>query len=274
MTSVRPASVRGRSSLTWVWLSSPDVDFGGSAAGRTGDARTVWLHADPFGALDLPRSADREAVRRAYRRLARLHHPDAASEEAGSLDRFQEIQSASRAIHGEIDVSVEPTSGAWWRFVGFSEPDPLRRAGFAVTGVTFEIRDLKHVPMRQAEDEVRISYGGQVLPLAVRYSGSQFAFPVWLARVGAVAESTFLVLLCLAIVPIIAVLLGLDVYVISDKNVFMTWGIALVILGAGYGALAAILAAAGRRVPYPRRAVLRARAVVADLRSLSRGRTY
>ena len=45
------------------------------------------------------------------------------------------------------------------------------------------------------------------------------------------------------------------------------------LVAAGYGALAAILATAGRRIPSPRRAVFHARTVIADLRSLSGGRT-
>lgn len=212
-------------------------------------------------------------MRRAYRRLARLYHPDVNLRDAGSVDRFENIQNASRAINGETEVSVEPTSGVWWRFVGFSTPDSLRRADFAVTAVTFEVRDLHRMPLGQVEDDVRISYAGQILPLAVKFTGSRFASSVWSARLGAAAESAFLVLLCLAVFPVIAVLLSLDVFVISNENVYLTWAIAVVILGAGYGALAAILATAGRRVPFPRRAVLRTRAAVADLRGLSKGRT-
>ena len=147
------------------------------------------------------------------------------------------------------------------------------RADLAVTGLTFEIDDLKQVPMRQHEEGVRIAYAGQVLPLAVTYTQGPLAVPVLLAKAAALAESTFLVLLCLALVPILAILLGAEVLLLSNENVFLTWGIALLILGAGYGALAAILAAAGRRVPYPRRAVLRARAAIADLRSLPGGHT-
>ena len=124
---------------------------------------------------------------------------------------------------------------------------------------------------------LRMRYGSHTrvrfLPLAVKYTGSRFAFPVWFARLGAAAECTILVLLCLAIIPIFALLLALDVFVFSDENAVLTWGIALVMVSAGYGALAAVLATAGRRVPYPRRAVLRTRAAVADLRCLSRGRT-
>ena len=265
--------VEGRESVAWVWLSSPELEFGGTAPGRAGDARTVWLHADLFGALGLTRSADPDAVRRAYRRLARLYHPDVASADPSLRDRFQEIQSASRAIHGETAVSVEPTSGTWWRFAGFSEPDASKRADLAVLGLSFEITELKSMPMRQNRDDVRISYAGQVLPLAVTYARGALTPPVLLARAAALAESTLLVLLCLAIVPALAVLLGVEMFLLSNENVFLTWGIALVTVAAGYGALAAILATAGRRIPSPRRAVFHARTVIADLRSLSGGRT-
>ena len=99
------------------------------------------MHGDPFSALDLPRSADPEEVRRAYRRLARLYHPDIAPDEQASLDRFHEAQNASKATTGESEVTVEPVEGDWWRFTGFSEPDQIRRSGYAIAGLTFELRD-------------------------------------------------------------------------------------------------------------------------------------
>src|SRR5262245_55440237 len=126
--------------MTWVWLSSPAADFGRGRAARSGERRTVWLHADPFGALGLHRAADPDAVRRAYLRLARAHHPDVAGRPE-SAARFQEVQDAARAVAGEADVGVEPIAGEWWRFVGFTRPDP-RVEDFAVAGLTFELRDL------------------------------------------------------------------------------------------------------------------------------------
>jgi DnaJ domain len=251
-----------------MWLSSPELDFGGARPSRAGDERTVWLYADPFRALGLSPSADQEAVRRAYRRLAREHHPDVAPD---SRDRFQEIEHAAAATRDAMEVGVEPTAGAWWRFVGFTEPGPHRDSPPAVAGLTFEIRDLHRVPAAQPGDEVRVSCGGQVLRLAITFTGSRFALPVLLARASVAAESAFLFLLCLALVPLLAALLALDVFVISNLNVFLFWGFAIVTLAAGYGALAAILAAAGRTVPVPRRAVGRTRATVARLRSLPRG---
>ena len=124
---MRPPGDRG-GEASWVWLSPQEIDFGGARPGRTGDERTVWLHADPLRALGLPESADPDMARRAYRRLARQYHPDVSGEGDDSLDRFREIEGASRAAREGTEVAIEPVSGAWWRFVCFSDPDPLHRA--------------------------------------------------------------------------------------------------------------------------------------------------
>ena len=128
------------------------------------------MHADPFRALGLTRSSNADDVRRARRRLARTYHPDVASAAQEPLGRFQEIESAARAIAGEEEVIVEPIASEWWRFVGFSLPDPLRHVDLAVVGFTFQIHDLTHVP-GIAHDTVRIVYADQVVPLQVHYSG-------------------------------------------------------------------------------------------------------
>ncbi|MBA2299714.1 MAG: J domain-containing protein, partial [Chloroflexi bacterium] len=54
--------------------------------------------ADPYRTLGLPRDATLDEVRRAYRRLAKANHPDAAGEAA--LPRFLAIQSAYDTIAG------------------------------------------------------------------------------------------------------------------------------------------------------------------------------
>jgi hypothetical protein len=209
-------------------------------------------------------------VRNAFRGFARRHHPDVTGGQPESLKRFQDVQRAAKAINGLEEVTIEPTSGSWWRFVGFVDT-PLDPSSEVVTGLAFELRELQKVPLRQAEDHVRISYAGHVLPLEIKYTGSRSAFPVRLAHAALAAESVFLVLLCLLLIPVFATLLAIDAFVITKWNVFLFWGFGVVTLVVGYGALATILATAGRPVPYPRRAVLRARATFADRRSLSRG---
>jgi hypothetical protein len=50
------------------------------------------IDPDPYRTLGLARGASREEIRRAYRRLAKIHHPDAAG--PGALPRFLAIQAA------------------------------------------------------------------------------------------------------------------------------------------------------------------------------------
>ena len=61
------------------------------------------LDADPYRTLGLARGASREEVKRAYRALAKVHHPDAAGEKA--LPRFLAIQAAYEQL---IDGSIAP----------------------------------------------------------------------------------------------------------------------------------------------------------------------
>ncbi len=61
------------------------------------------LDADPYRTLGLARGASREEVKRAYRALAKAHHPDAAGEKA--LPRFLAIQAAYEQL---TDGSIAP----------------------------------------------------------------------------------------------------------------------------------------------------------------------
>ena len=258
--------------MTWVWLSPAQVDFGLPPDGRYADERTVWVHANPYEALGLPPFAQTDAVRRAYRRLARRYHPDVSAQTAENAERFRDVQRALEAIDGELDIVVEPDSGTWWRFVGFSEPTPAAKAGHAVVGLTFEVSDPAQVPLKQISDDVSVLCAGHALALPVGFSRSRFARAVVLAHLGAVAESAVLAVFCLALIPFIAGLLALDVWVISDANGRVAWAAALLTLFLGYGAFALVLVVAGKPIPDPRRAVFRTRSAATALLSLTKGR--
>lgn len=57
------------------------------------------IFIDHYAALEIPRTAAGEDVRRAFRRLARVHHPD----RGGEALRFHEIYTAYRLLSNEDD---------------------------------------------------------------------------------------------------------------------------------------------------------------------------
>ncbi len=85
---------------------------------------------DPYEVLGVPRSADEATVKKAYRKLAKQHHPDANKNDPRAKERFAELNSAYEIVGdkdkrrqfdaGEIDADGKP------RFTGFE--------GFGGTG--------------------------------------------------------------------------------------------------------------------------------------------
>ena len=56
---------------------------------------------DPWALLELDRSVDDAAIKAAYRRLAKIYHPDRNSDDEEAAGRFQEIARAYEAIRDE-----------------------------------------------------------------------------------------------------------------------------------------------------------------------------
>ena len=83
---------------------------------------------DPYEVLGVPRGASAAAIKSAYRKLAKKHHPDANKNDPKSAARFSELNSANEIIgdedkrkqfdRGEIDAEGKP------RFQGFPGGDP------------------------------------------------------------------------------------------------------------------------------------------------------
>jgi DnaJ-class molecular chaperone len=82
---------------------------------------------DPYEVLGVPRGASAAAIKSAYRKLAKKHHPDSNKNDPKAAERFSEINSANEIIgdedkrkqfdRGEIDAEGKP------RFQGFPGGD-------------------------------------------------------------------------------------------------------------------------------------------------------
>uniref|UniRef100_Q07HS2 Chaperone DnaJ domain protein n=1 Tax=Rhodopseudomonas palustris (strain BisA53) TaxID=316055 RepID=Q07HS2_RHOP5 len=88
---------------------------------------------DPYEVLGVPRDASAAAIKSAYRKLAKKHHPDANTNDPKAAARFSEVNSANEIIgdeakrqqfdRGEIDAEGKP------RFQGFPGGGGRARGG-------------------------------------------------------------------------------------------------------------------------------------------------
>src|SRR5215475_14166217 len=82
---------------------------------------------DYYQALGVERSADAEEIRKAYRKLARKHHPDLNPGDKAAEERFKKVQEA-------YDVLSDPKKKQMYDQVGFYSENGMPGAGTAGAG--------------------------------------------------------------------------------------------------------------------------------------------
>lgn len=84
--------------------------------------------SDYYEILGVPRDASPEQIKKAYRRLAREHHPDVAGTEGGSEDRFKDVSRAYEVLSNAekrrmYDLGADPSSPGGGMGGGFGFQD-------------------------------------------------------------------------------------------------------------------------------------------------------
>jgi DnaJ-class molecular chaperone len=80
-------------------------------------------YRDYYATLGVPRTASQADIRKAFRRLAREHHPDVNKDDAGAEKRFKEVSEANEVLSDPEKRKAYDQLGANW--------DAYQRAGAA-----------------------------------------------------------------------------------------------------------------------------------------------
>jgi DnaJ-class molecular chaperone len=135
---------------------------------------------DPYEVLGVPRSANAAAIKSAFRKLAKKHHPDSNKNDPKAASRFAEINTANEILgdedkrkqfdRGEIDAEGKP------RFTGF--PGGGAAGGRAGPGgfESYTFRSGGGAGAGGFEDILNSMFGGAQARSGARRGGSPFEF--------------------------------------------------------------------------------------------------
>ena len=90
-------------------------------------------YTDYYEVLGVPRDADQDAIRRAYRKLARKYHPDLNSD-SDAEERFKELGEAYEVLSDAEKRERYDRLGARWREVEREAPEESFEDFFAHQG--------------------------------------------------------------------------------------------------------------------------------------------
>ena len=100
-----------------------------------------------YQVLDIPPDASPEDIKRAYRRLARKHHPDVAGAESG--DRFHQVQSAYEILSDPGERRKYDLSVGWGRSPRTAIPYRPARAQAATVSQPATVKPTNYKPPKQ-----------------------------------------------------------------------------------------------------------------------------
>jgi curved DNA-binding protein len=88
---------------------------------------------DYYAIIGVPRDATAEVIKRAYRQLARKHHPD-VSKDPKAEDRFKQLGEAYEVLKDPVKRAAYDRLGADWKAGQDFHPPPEWNAGFETAG--------------------------------------------------------------------------------------------------------------------------------------------
>src|SRR3954469_9436286 len=97
-----------------------------------------YVEKDYYAALGVPKTASQAEIKKAYRKLARQHHPDANKGEAASEEKFKEISEAYDVLSDETKRAEYDEARTLFGGGGFRVP----RGSTGGNGVPFDLGDL------------------------------------------------------------------------------------------------------------------------------------
>src|SRR5438309_5991834 len=106
-----------------------------------------WFEKDYYAVLGLPKGATEKEITRAYRKLAKQHHPDANAGNKEAEERFKEVSSAydvlgDAAKRKEYDEVRAMAAAGANPFAGGGPGGGFGGGGFGDEGVRFETGDM------------------------------------------------------------------------------------------------------------------------------------
>ena len=93
-------------------------------------------YKDYYETLGVAKTATHDEIRKAFRKLARIHHPDVAKDKKGAENKFKELNEAYEVLGDEEKRQKYDTLGADWERGGASQRHS-RAEGFGDGGASF-----------------------------------------------------------------------------------------------------------------------------------------